>query len=210
MGVPDRPGNLVETRRPSPLALHPSPRFPVVCESALPVAPHFRLHRVFFLFLSKGSKGPNRRNSLLSYYVVLRPVPNGDVVENTYFQPPGGFEISRLTRGRGTFLCSRMVYLSRRKTADRLKAWRSEGCATKQTKLLLQRSCWGTFYLAVGVTFISAREINHKMSLECVYGCSHPLWGGAGECIEGDSCRCDVGYASRDLFGNPSCVPQKV
>lgn len=83
-------------------------------------------------------------------------------------------------------------------------------CATKQTKLLLQRSCWGTFYLAVGVTFISAREINHKMSLECVYGCSHPLWGGAGECIEGDSCRCDVGYASRDLFGNPSCVPQKV
>lgn len=51
------------------------------------------------------------------------------------------------------------------------------------------------------------------MSGECVFDCRHPLWGGAGECIAagdptiGDLCGCDASYASRDSFGNPSCVP---
>ena len=52
-----------------------------------------------------------------------------------------------------------------------------------------------------------------SMSLDCVYDCRHPLWGGAGGCItsdEGRSCRCDAGYASRDSFGNSSCVPKQV
>ena len=54
------------------------------------------------------------------------------------------------------------------------------------------------------------------MSAECVFGCRHPLWGGAGECITVDdstvdeSCACEAGYASRDSFGNPSCVPFEV
>ncbi|CAN0448635.1 unnamed protein product, partial [Ectocarpus sp. 12 AP-2014] len=41
----------------------------------------------------------------------------------------------------------------------------------------------------------------------------HLLWGGEGTCsttdnstVE-DSCLCDPGYASRDSFGRPSCVP---
>lgn len=54
------------------------------------------------------------------------------------------------------------------------------------------------------------------MTSHCVFSCSHPLWGSEGTCIEnGDSdeqdlCACGPGYASRDSFGRPSCVPTKV
>ncbi|CAM9147018.1 unnamed protein product [Ectocarpus sp. 6 AP-2014] len=50
----------------------------------------------------------------------------------------------------------------------------------------------------------------------CVFECRHPLWGGSGRCIPAedrsadDACECDVGFASRDSFGNPSCVPKQV
>lgn len=51
----------------------------------------------------------------------------------------------------------------------------------------------------------------------CVHECRHPLWGGAGTCHNssggGDTpafCECDAGYASRDAWGNASCVPRLV
>ncbi|CAM9634851.1 unnamed protein product [Ectocarpus sp. 12 AP-2014] len=50
----------------------------------------------------------------------------------------------------------------------------------------------------------------------CVFECRHPLWGGSGRCIAAedrgadDACECDAGFASRDSFGAPSCVPKQV
>lgn len=51
------------------------------------------------------------------------------------------------------------------------------------------------------------------MSGLCVFRCRHPPWGGVGERITADDptadylCMCDTSYATRDSFGNPSCVP---
>lgn len=50
------------------------------------------------------------------------------------------------------------------------------------------------------------------MVKSCVYDCRHPLWGGEGACIIDDdaavdeTCLCDVGFATVDALGNPSCV----
>ncbi|CAM9298593.1 unnamed protein product [Ectocarpus sp. 12 AP-2014] len=50
----------------------------------------------------------------------------------------------------------------------------------------------------------------------CVLECRHPLWGGSGRCIVAedrsvdDTCERDAGFASRDSFGNPSCVPKQI
>lgn len=51
--------------------------------------------------------------------------------------------------------------------------------------------------------------------MKCIYGCRHPLWGGAGACVDqesgiGEICLCEDGFASRDSFGNPSCVAPRV
>lgn len=66
------------------------------------------------------------------------------------------------------------------------------------------------------LSFVVERRATPFCAMECVYDCSHPLWGGAGACIKDDdpaieeSCVCDVGYVPRDSFGNPSCVPKQV
>lgn len=48
-----------------------------------------------------------------------------------------------------------------------------------------------------------------------MHDCQHPLWGGGGTCVDGDEeipavCSCDAGFASRDAFGEASCVPTRV
>ncbi len=53
------------------------------------------------------------------------------------------------------------------------------------------------------------------MSSSCVHDCRHPLWGGTGTCHNGVGdtsaiCECDPGYATRDAWGNASCVPRVV
>lgn len=54
---------------------------------------------------------------------------------------------------------------------------------------------------------------NARNWLSGIYDCRHPLWGGAGICLEGegsteDQCDCDVGFADQDAMGQPSCVPK--
>lgn len=52
------------------------------------------------------------------------------------------------------------------------------------------------------------------MPRPCIYECRHPLWGGSGTCVKStdptvdEACRCDVGFASFDSLGYPSCVPK--
>lgn len=64
---------------------------------------------------------------------------------------------------------------------------------------------------------LSAHKSAVRMWNNCVHECRHPLWGGAGTCHNssggGDTpafCECDAGYASRDAWGNASCVPRLV
>ncbi|CAM9311044.1 unnamed protein product [Ectocarpus sp. 12 AP-2014] len=47
----------------------------------------------------------------------------------------------------------------------------------------------------------------------CVQGCRHSAWGGHGVCFDDSApatCSCDAGFASRDAFGDASCVPERV
>ncbi len=80
-----------------------------------------------------------------------------------------------------------------------------------------RRLTWTTFCSVVAKHGVlpSPHEGATRMSSSCVHDCRHPLWGGAGTCHNGIGvtsaiCACDAGYASRDAWGNASCVPRVV